>query len=199
MSQVEKPRSLTDMGEVEKLKDSAEKYGANVNAVMESFRGAVEEVTPLLAAAIKNFSDRQYQLSHTENSWVGDVSGWLGEAFHGRYGLVANDFVSAVNALDTLRDSLMAAYRMAGSIESIKQQKQEEAANALASLKSEKPSGSASQVKPGENGEEKPYGHEEPAFDNMQSGNYVDFAKALGRDPSDKEKAFLQFLMNDGA
>lgn len=190
MSQIQRPMAMNELeNDPAKLSTVAAKYGADVNAKLESFRQAIEEITPLLAQSIANFSSRQYQLQHTQESWLGDVSGWLGEAFHGRWGLIANDFMSAVNALDTLMESLRDAYRLAGSLETVKQQKQRVAADALASLKNP-------QFKPKEDSMpefgESPYGHEEPSFDNM---DYSQIASALGYTPNEQELEFFKEIM----
>ena len=112
-----KPISLNDQEELQKLQES---IGSNAKTIVEGFKKSVEELAPLIVAAINKFSDREYQLTHTKPSWIGNISGWAGEALHGRWGLIANDFISAVNALNPLKGSLMSYYDKAKSFDEVK-------------------------------------------------------------------------------
>lgn len=116
MEVIDAPRSLKEIG---KLKGIAEESGEDVKAKIETFKIAIKNIAPVLVKAIGNFTNRQYQLQHSKPSWLGDVSGWAGEAMHGRWGLIANDFISASNALETLKDALKGAYDRAMNVDNL--------------------------------------------------------------------------------
>jgi hypothetical protein len=103
---VYKPRTLSELKEVVKLKEVAQKSGHSIQEAVKQFREMVMELEPYINQSIENFSNTVYQKQHTKPSMIGEMTGWLGEALHGRWGLVANDFVSAVNALNPLKKSL---------------------------------------------------------------------------------------------
>lgn len=102
-----KPRTLNEIQEIIKLKQVADKSGDQINHAVKEFKNAIVELEPLLNQAIDNFSSSVYQKQHTTPSTISNMTGWLGEALHGRWGLIPNDFISAVNALNTLKSSVI--------------------------------------------------------------------------------------------
>jgi hypothetical protein len=103
MDTVYKPTSLSDLNQLKKLQSAATKTGDMVDNHLSEFTSTIDEITPVLTTAINNFTNSVYQKQHTNPSWVSNVSGWIGEGLHGRWGLIANDFISAANALGALK------------------------------------------------------------------------------------------------
>lgn len=104
--EIYKPRSLTELKELIKLKKTTLEHGDKIAAAVEEFKNFVVEIEPILIQSIENFTSTVYQKQHTKPSMLGEMTGWLGEALHGRWGLIANDFASAVSALNPLKTSI---------------------------------------------------------------------------------------------
>lgn len=138
MSEIYKPVSLSnlDSTDISKVYQTASEKGGAIKSSLENFKIAIEETEPMLGAAIENFSSRDYQLEHTDPSFMSEISGYLGEALHGRWGLIANDFQSAVNALDTLKSSLEEAHKKIDALPRVQEQFKSKLEDGVAKLKS---------------------------------------------------------------
>lgn len=104
----EAPRNLEETKiELEKLKkDKAVGAKDAPKAGIDMFKALVQKTYPMVNTAIRNFSNEAYQKDHTNNSWLGNAAGRVGDWLHGRWGLIANDFQSALNALMPLKKSM---------------------------------------------------------------------------------------------
>src|ERR1019366_8401655 len=138
MNDIEKP----DAGDINTLNDVNNKIGTDVSAKLDAFVKAVEGITPVLVSAINNFTNNDYQKEHSDPSWASKLSGYVGEALHGRWGLVANDFISAANALETLEGSLRDAYKKATNFDNVKKNSQDDIQGEMAKLKGKTQGGS---------------------------------------------------------
>jgi hypothetical protein len=180
MDNVYKPASLTDKNELAKFQNASES-NKNAAATIEAFVKAVDDITPLLTTAINNFTSKTYQASHTQESWLGNITSWLGEALHGRWGLVSNDFVSAANALIPLKNSLKEMSDKARSFDQVQDQYQEKLTDSVqqASYKqlgAEKPTAApGEEVAPTDKG-------------------YTELMDYLGHKPSPEEVEFFKSL-----
>ena len=101
-----KPRTLDELKELINLKSAAKEHGDDVVKAVETFKHTVLEIEPMITQSIENFSSEVYQKQHTKPSILSEITGWFGEITHGRWGLMANDFISAVNALIPLKASV---------------------------------------------------------------------------------------------
>lgn len=193
MDDVYKPTSLSDPAQFSKFQQTVSADGNNIRIKLESFRAAIESITPLLITAINNFSSAQYQAQHTKPSAISGAMGWMSEVFHGRWGLIANDFISAVNALNTLKESLKDAYKRASSIDSIKSQRANDIKVALTELKQQPKLQDLEDddldmpVK-----KKKPFNQEPPS--NEDEEGYGNMARYIGHEPTAKELEFFRSL-----
>lgn len=104
--EIYKPKSLSELQEIIKVKQSIEGQQDTIANGVQTFKAFVMEVAPLINQSIANFTDSTYQKQHTKPSAISEMTGWLGEALHGRWGLISNDFISAANALAPLKKSI---------------------------------------------------------------------------------------------
>ena len=196
-----KPKSLDNKSEMSKFKTSIETNGDDVKMRIERFVSAIDNAVPNIIRGINNFSSTFYQKEHTKSSMIGDATGWLGEALHGRWGLIANDFTSAVNALNPLKDSLQEARRIATNFDGIKQQEAEKLQSQITSFKQngnksdEDVSAEPKTEPPSDDGDE---GSEYEALNGKQesadSNPYEQITSFLGHKPSDREVEFFRSL-----
>lgn len=178
IEQVDAPKSLREQKDLQQLQGAAQLHGQAVQDKIENFKIAMINIAPVLVKAINNFTNKQYQLQHSKPSWLSDVSGWAGEALHGRWGLIANDFISAANALETLKDSLKAAYDRAMSLDNVVD------SNVQAITEANNSIGSGSGPKsdwPKEKLEKK-------------EDNYDELLDLLGHEPTQEQKNFFNSL-----
>lgn len=174
-----KPRTLSEMQEIIKLKRVAEQDGATINAAIAKFKAEVLELEPLITQAIDNFSSSVYQKQHTAPSAMSEMTGWLGEALHGRWGLIPNDFISAVNALNTLKASVMDMATRLENFDKIVAKYQANVTNAASKLENQT----------GTNPLSEPHGDEE----SDDVGGLIH--SITGKKPEAKELDFLNHLM----
>ncbi len=119
-SDIDKPRDLDDLKKnLAKFEAQASEHGDSVSAALDRFRKIFSKVAPMISQAIENFSSAAYQKNHQKNTWFGDIAGRAGDLLHGRWGLVANDFISAVNALNPLKASLQEVARGTFSVDQV--------------------------------------------------------------------------------
>lgn len=188
MDQIYKPISLEDRTDLMKFKYSIENNGEKVNDKIQEFIKVIDYTIPQIIKSINNFSSNYYQKQHTKPSLISDISGWIGEGLHGRWGLIANDFVSAVNALNTLKDSLLETRKLATNFDRVRESKQEELENQVVafrqqSSKVELPNEEAPQASNQDNKQVE-----------EQDETYTDIARFLGHKPTSKEISFFRSL-----
>jgi hypothetical protein len=123
MDEIRKPSNFGNLSSKDliSLKDTASTNGTFIQDRLNSFVSTIDGIVPELVVDIDNFSDSDYQKEHTSPSAISRLTGWVGEALHGRWGLIANDFISAVNALNPLLASLQKARAVANNIDSVRQ------------------------------------------------------------------------------
>ncbi len=172
---VYKPRTLSETEELNKLKASMEDHGSEMHKTIEEFANMVKETKPLLDQAIANFKSDYYQHQHSKKeTWLSELTGRLGDALHGRWGLIANDYISAANALKPLEKSMEEAVQRLTEMPNIVAKKEEEIKSgaAQASTGLSEPSGESSK---------KP-----------EEGHFREMVKNLfGKEPSQEEKSFF--------
>ena len=171
MNDIEKPKTLSDM-------QAASTNSNQVKDQLDAFIKAVDDVLPAIAMSIKNFTDTEYQNEHTNQGLLSSMTSWIGEGLHGRWGLFANEFISAAEALEPLMVSLKDAKNKAMNIEQVKDTYQQDIANML----------------------NPPQKNEIQQENTSPSGNtnindkkdeYPDIFKMIGYTPDDREKAFF--------
>lgn len=180
-----RPASLNDNNEVAKFTNSIENNGQSAKASIERFVRVMDSVIPDIITSINNFTSSFYQKQHTEQSWLGDAAGWLGEAAHGRWGLIANDFISAANALGTLKESLMEARKFVNNFDNIKQNQEQKLKSQVAAFNGNDDEPKQKNVPTEDNEEEQGSGNE---------GGYEDVVEFLGHKPSKRELDFFRSL-----
>jgi hypothetical protein len=176
LNTISAPESLAQLNS---LKQEAAQHADTARSSVVEIRSAIEEVWPAVLEAIENFTSQEYQNEHIE-SGSGGAMGWLGEAVHGRYGLFANDFISAANALGALKASLKALYDKVKDVNQTTQQNAQKLNMQMASLKgdtTQRP-GATQPIKPDMSGEIE----DDLAADDA----YVEAAKAMGFRPKTK-------------
>jgi hypothetical protein len=186
MSDIQKPQSL------EALQEVVSHYGQPVKEQLHSFIELIEQTTPILKTAIRNFTSSSYQAMHSKPSWLGEVSSYIGEALHGRWGEIANDFISTANALRTLQSSLDKTNKDAANIANVVKQNIDMISNKVKEAPAAQPAQTNLHGFEASNAPKHPEFHDEPAFNNMQGDN---FAEMVGYKPSDKEKAFFGSIL----
>lgn len=194
MDSVYKPTSLDDNNQLVKFQVSIEKNGISTKEKIERFIAAIDQATPEIIREINNFSSEFYQKQHTHQSWLGDAAGWAGEALHGRWGLIANDFTSAVNALNTLQSSLTEARKLANNFDTLKQSAELKMQNQIASIKKETAPGTMNDETLDEGsdlGEDTDF---DTTGEDKENGDYDDIIGAIGHKPSKRELDFFQSL-----
>jgi hypothetical protein len=186
MDKVYKPTTLTEKAELAKFQVAAEE-NKNAASVVQVFVKAVDEITPMLTTAINNFTSKTYQASHTQESWLGGITSWLGEALHGRWGLVANDFISAANALIPLKSSLLEMSQKVGSFSEVEARYQGELTDGVKN---------AFYTQPGEGGEKPGIGTPEKSQEASapMDKDYTELMDYLGHKPSAAEVEFFKSL-----
>lgn len=188
MASVQAPTTIETENDIANLQNASDKKAPAVNEKLNIFVKEIEKIIPALVKAINNFTSTDYQKEHSKPSTMSDISGWIGEAVHGRWGLIANDFISAANALKTLLSSLQDAYKKASNIDKVKAQYQEEIAQKMEEFK-----GNSSMS-------EEKNKNEDVDLDTGEEGNsneYANIAQQLGYKPSKKEETFLEELMKE--
>ena len=186
MSDIQKPQSL------EALQEIVSHYGQPVKDQLHSFIELIEQTAPIVKAAIRNFTSSAYQASHSKPTWLGEVSSYIGEALHGRWGEIANDFISVSDALGTVASSLDDISRKAANIDTVIDNNIDMISN---KAKESTPAVRASTNLHGFEASNVPKHqgfHDEPAFNNMNTDN---FAEMVGYKPSEQEKAFFGSIL----
>jgi hypothetical protein len=130
------PDTQIDMAD---LSNTAKVYGASVYQQTNRFVAAIDHFVPDLIIAINKFTSRNYQETHQNPSALSRFVGWVGEAVHGRWGLIANDFISAANALGALKTSLQNVRNKAANIDEVRQSFAKDLSAQTMSFKKEKP------------------------------------------------------------
>lgn len=181
---VYQPRTLSEAEEIEKLESTAAAHGSQVKQILDNFIREVTEITPLLNQDISNFTSKAYQTAHTKPNWFSDVSGWLGEAMHGRWGLVANDFISAANALNPLKSSLLDALKDIKNIGTVQEKNKKQIETAKA------------EIAEAQKDEETDEDEEESEETTTPSNAYTNISQLMGHKPSKEELNFFNSLRN---
>lgn len=193
MNTVYKPNSLSDINQLKKLQATSNKSADTVDTNLDSFTTAIDEITPVLTTAINNFTSSVYQKQHSKPSWMSDVSGWIGEGLRGRWGLMANDFISAANALGALKSSLIEARSTASNIDSIKAKYEDRLTSEVAGFSKKEVPGSAPMA--ADEGEEEASDEENEDVGEKKTGGMDQIIRMLGRKPTGKELAFLREIL----
>jgi len=163
------------------LKEAAASHGEVVSSSLDSVTKTIDEFVPYLIDDINKFTSRDYQERHSKPSWLSGVTSWLGEAAHGRYGVIPNDFILAADALGTLKTSLSDLRATASNLPQLQReyaQKLQEQQSAFKQEKPKKTSPSPSSVfSPGNN---EGTNVDEIIEDEDQADSYSNAAKSLG-------------------
>lgn len=170
-----KPHTLNDKEELLKLTASADQHGAQIERAVQTLKSEVTNIEPLLSQAIENFINSDYQVKHTKPSWVSDAVGWASDALHGRWGLIANDFISAANALGTLKKSLKSLATSINGFNEVREQQEARIKQAHAFLKSDE--GEAHESEPGES--EEKWEEEGGLFNSPESKQFMQFTSSI--------------------
>jgi hypothetical protein len=178
------PDTSSDMAS---LNQTAKEHGNTVYQTTNRFVAAIDRFVPDLIVAINKFTSRDYQEAHSNPSGIEKFVGWIGEAIHGRWGLIANDFISAANALGALKTSLQKVRNKAANIDEVRQSFAQQLNAQTLQFKKEKP------IKPINPATKKPpspmFGGDAEQIEDevsLADDEFVDAARALGFKPQGK-------------